>query len=116
MNGSSTDSTELKYSCSGENEWTPDSNPPACVAIVQEPARYELHVAIDYMAGVAPSENCMKSYAQLVSSFFDSISQALTTRCSSSIQACIFCAEGCKKLHHILGVCASVKCRIPRRS
>jgi hypothetical protein len=85
VNSSASDSTELQYSCSNKI-WSPDSNPPACVAIAQEPSRYELHVSIDYSAGVAPSSECMKSYAQVVSSYFDSISQSLTTRCSSSVQ------------------------------
>lgn len=86
VNSSASDSTELQYSCSGKNEWTPNSNPPACVTIAQEPARYELHVSIDYTSNVAPSGDCMKSYAQTVSSYFDSIGQTLTTRCSSSVQ------------------------------
>lgn len=86
VNSSALHPIELQYSCSDNNEWTPDSNSPACVAIVQEPARYELQVAIDYIAGMAPDSNCMKSYSQAVSSYFDSIGQTLTTRCSSSVQ------------------------------
>jgi hypothetical protein len=90
VNSTSSDSTELQYTCSGKNEWSPSSNPPACVAIVQEPARYELHIAIDYTANVVPGMECMKAYAQTVTSYFDSIGQTLTQRCSSSVQVSIF--------------------------
>ncbi|KAI6239571.1 Sushi, von Willebrand factor type A, EGF and pentraxin domain-containing protein 1 [Aphelenchoides fujianensis] len=61
-------------------------NPPACVAVAQEPARYELQIAVDYAAAVVPSAECMKSYAESVAAHFDPIGQTLTQRCSSSVQ------------------------------
>lgn len=86
MNSTSSDSAELMYTCNGKNEWSPNSNPPACVAVVQEPARYELHIGVEYTASVVPGEECMKTYAQTVTSYFDAIGQTLTQRCSSSVQ------------------------------
>ncbi|KAI6214115.1 Sushi, von Willebrand factor type A, EGF and pentraxin domain-containing protein 1 [Aphelenchoides besseyi] len=86
VNGSSVEPSELQFTCSGDNSWLPNANPPDCVAVAQEPARYELNVAIDYTSTVMPSVECMKSYGESVSSHFDSIGQTLTQRCSSSVQ------------------------------
>jgi hypothetical protein len=86
VNTSATDPSELQFTCTGENIWSPSANAPACVAIGQEPARYELHVAIDYLTGVPAGSECMKSYSSAVVSSFDAIGQMLTQRCSTAGQ------------------------------
>uniref|UniRef100_A0A7E4V9J7 Sushi, von Willebrand factor type A, EGF and pentraxin domain-containing protein 1 n=1 Tax=Panagrellus redivivus TaxID=6233 RepID=A0A7E4V9J7_PANRE len=74
-----------KFTCNN-GTWSPSDNPPACVPIAQEPARYELNVAIKYSAPTPVGEECLKSYTDLVANYFETMDTVLSQRCSSSVQ------------------------------
>uniref|UniRef100_A0A914C4L0 Fibropellin-1 n=1 Tax=Acrobeloides nanus TaxID=290746 RepID=A0A914C4L0_9BILA len=74
-----------KFTCSN-GIWSPNNNPPACVKIAQEPARYELVVAVRYAVSTPVGQECLKGYTDLVAAFFDTMDTVLTQRCSSSVQ------------------------------
>ncbi|CAJ0600817.1 unnamed protein product [Cylicocyclus nassatus] len=54
--------------------------------LAREPARYELNVAIDYPASSPVPDHCLKGYASLAATSFDSLDEVLSQRCSSSVQ------------------------------
>uniref|UniRef100_A0A9J2P4X9 Sushi, von Willebrand factor type A, EGF and pentraxin domain-containing protein 1 n=1 Tax=Ascaris lumbricoides TaxID=6252 RepID=A0A9J2P4X9_ASCLU len=75
-----------RFTCQAGGVWSPSGVAPACVPIAQEPARYELNVAIAYSVSTPVGPDCLKGYSELVAAYFDSLDSSLSQRCSSSVQ------------------------------
>ena len=73
------------FKCS-QGQWYPPINPPSCVPVAREPARYELNVAVKYSVGTPVGDDCLQSYTQLAATYFDNMDTVLSQRCSSSVQ------------------------------
>lgn len=49
-----------RFTCQAGGVWSPSGVAPACVPIAQEPARYELNVAIAYSVSTPVGPDCLK--------------------------------------------------------
>ncbi|KAG8179313.1 hypothetical protein JTE90_016418 [Oedothorax gibbosus] len=79
-----TDGAPLKeYACSSGQAWVPGSIIPDCVSEDTDEASYDVVAQIEYRAGGAVSVSCLEQYISYVRTFYGSLNDVLSGRCSA---------------------------------
>ena len=71
------------YECTSGSPWTPESIIPDCVSEDTHEAAYNVKAKIEYRAGGFVSPTCLKQYVNYVATYYTSLNQVLSDRCSA---------------------------------
>ena len=72
-----------QFECQLGNQWTPTSIIPDCVPEDTNEAAYDVIASIEYRSGGFAPPACMSAYVNYVSSYYSSLNQILSDRCSA---------------------------------
>ncbi|XP_013781236.1 uncharacterized protein LOC106465521 [Limulus polyphemus] len=79
-----TDGDQAKtYECANKQHWSPSSIIPDCVPEDIDQAFYDVVAEVNYRPGGAISQRCLSQYVSYVSTYYTSLNQALSQRCSA---------------------------------
>ncbi|XP_067122803.1 uncharacterized protein [Centruroides vittatus] len=79
-----TDGQQAKtYECTNGQMWFPNNIIPDCVSEDTKQAAYDVIAMTEYRAGGALPTSCLNQYTSYVSTFYSSLSQLLSERCSA---------------------------------
>ncbi|CAI4229546.1 unnamed protein product [Auanema sp. JU1783] len=79
------DNNSTTFICSA-GRWSPSGVAPSCIPNAEEPARYELNVAIRYPSTAEVPDHCLQGFSSLLSRSYEDLDRVLSQRCSSSVQ------------------------------